>query len=292
MNAITLLLVRLLSGLYGAVPAQKAYGMGARLGELLYPFFPGRRRLSSDNIRQAGITDDPEEADRIGRKAFGHLAGHICEALKIGEVVTPDNWREHMVYEGPQEVWQILAETPDRPVMILTGHHGTWEAAVPIISAFRPMIAVARRMNNGMVEQFLSKKHFRGNITIIGKEHGFTPAILRQWKTEKAAMTLVMDQHAGKKQGVRVDFLGRPASTHTSPARLYLASRAPMLVGSFIRESPFQYRMISAGDAFEYEPTGDHDRDIREILSGINDRLGRLIRRYPEQYLWAHRRWR
>ena len=188
------------------------------------------------------------------------------------------------------DVARSIRETGD-PIMILTGHLGVWEAAVSIISYTRPMIAVARKMNNPFVERFLKTRHFRGQITIVPKKLGFTPGVLRLWKEQKAAMTLVMDQHAGPKQGVRVDFMGRLASTHTSPARLHLKTGAPILAGAFIRDEAFHYRMVT-GLPIRFPPTGDKEKDIANLLTEINRRLEAVVRRYPEQYLWAHKRWR
>ena len=58
-----------------------AYGFGAGLASVLWWFFPKRRRLSVDNILKCGITADADEARRIAKKAWCHLAGHIGEAL-------------------------------------------------------------------------------------------------------------------------------------------------------------------------------------------------------------------
>jgi KDO2-lipid IV(A) lauroyltransferase len=285
------LAVRLVGLLYALVPARKAYDLAASFTSSLYPLFRARRRIAVENVLKAGITDDPHEADRIARKAFGHLAGHICEALKVGEVIDATNWREHITFDGPEESWNLLLESPDTPIMILTGHHGAWEVAVSVISFTRPMIAVARKMNNPFVERFLKTHHFRGQITIVPKKLGFSPGVLRLWKEQRAAMTLVMDQHAGSKHGVRVDFMGRPASTHTSPARLHLKTGAPILAGAFIRDSAFQYRMVT-GLPIRFAPTGNSAKDTADLLTEINSRLAEVIRRFPEQYLWAHKRWR
>ena len=285
------LALRLVDLLYGLVPARKAYAIGAGLTSAVYPLFRARRRIAIDNILKARITDDPKEADRIARKAFGHLAGHLCEALKVGQVVTAENWRDHIVFDGPEETRKLLLEDLDTPIIILSGHHGVWEAAVTIVSYTRPMIAVARKMNNPLVERFLKKRHFRGKITIIPKSQGFSSSVMRQWKETAAAMTLVMDQHAGKKHGVQVDFMGRPASTHTSPARLHLKTGVPVLVGAFVRDGAFRYRMITE-KPIRFTSTEDRDKDTADLLAEINRRLEKAIRRYPEQYLWAHKRWR
>jgi len=59
--------------LYALVPANKAYAFGAAVARAVYPLFPRRRRIAIDNILKAKITDDPEEADRIGRRAWDIL---------------------------------------------------------------------------------------------------------------------------------------------------------------------------------------------------------------------------
>lgn len=285
------LLIRALDLLYGLVPAKKAYDWGFAFAIKLYPLFAKRRRVAVGNIIRAGITADHAHADRIARHAFGHLAGHICEALKIGQVVTEANWRDHIVYDGPEESWRLLLHSPDVPVLILTGHHGVWEAAASILSYSRPMIAVARKMNNPFVDRFLKQKHFRGDVMIVPKKMGFTANVLKAWKKRGAAMTLLMDQHAGPKYGMKVDFMGHPAYTHTSPARLHLTTGAPILVGSFIRESAFKYRMVT-GTPLCFTPTGNKPADTYTLLNEINARLAAIIRRFPEQYLWAHKRWK
>lgn len=285
------MLIRSLDGLYGLVPAKKAYDWGFAFAARFYPLLAKRRRVAVGNIIRAGVTDDPVEADRIARQAFGHLAGHICEALKIGNVVTSENWREHIIFDGPDEAWRLLLDSPGLPILILTGHHGAWEAGASVISFSRPMIAVARKMNNPFVERFLKQKHFRGDITIVPKKMGFSAGLLKDWKERGAAMTLLMDQHAGPRHGIKVDFMGSPAYTHTSPARLHLMSGAPILVGSFIRESAFKYRMVT-GHPLSFTPTGDRQSDTLALLSEINARLSAVIRRFPEQYLWAHKRWK
>lgn len=288
---IEYLVIRLLGLLYGLIPAHKAYAIGAAVTGAFYPLFKKRRCIAINNILQAHITNDRSEADRIARKAFGHFAGHLCEALKAGSVIHPDTWRKHIVFDGPKESWDLLMASPGLPIMILTGHLGSWEAAVSIISYSRPMIAVARKMNNPFIERFLKKYHFRGEITIVPKTMGFAPSVLRKWKEQGAAMTLLMDQHASKKQGVTVNFLGRPASTHTSPARLHLKTGAPIIAGAFIREGAFQYRMVT-GQPIRFTPTGDKTKDIAALTEEINARIETVIRCYPEQYLWAHNRWR
>jgi KDO2-lipid IV(A) lauroyltransferase len=263
-----------------------AYGWGAALASLLWPFFPGRRRLAVDNILKGGVTDDPAEARRIAKASWRHLAGHIAEALCVPAVIGEDNWREHLDVEGASpDAVKLLLEERDRPIIIASAHHGAWEAATNLISFARPMIAIARAMNSKFVSRWMEKHHFRGRITVIDKNHGFTPDIMRQWLDTKAAMTILIDQHS--KKGAKLTFFGRTAMSFTSATRLAIRYGAPIVVGTFVRIGPYRYRLVG-GDPVTFPR--DADRDSSTQL--LNDRLEEAIRKYPEQYLWFHKRWR
>jgi lauroyl/myristoyl acyltransferase len=147
------------------------------------------------------------------------------------------------------------------------------------------MIAVARVMNNKFVARWMKKHHFRGPVTIIDKKNGFSPDVLRQWADTAAAMTILMDQHTAG--GAKLQFLGRPARTFTSATRLAMRSGRRIVVGSFVRVGPYRYKLVG-GPPVSFAK--DADRDASTQI--LNDRLGAVIRKYPEQYLWAHRRWR
>ncbi len=263
-----------------------AYDWGAACARALFPLFRRRRRIAIDNILKAGITADPREAARIARVSWGHLAGHICEALRVPHVVTRENWHEHLdVSEGDPATVRLLLDAPQTPILLVSAHHGVWEAATNILSFARPMIAIARVMNNRFVANWMKRHHFRGPVTVIDKKHGFTPDILRQWVETRAAMTILMDQHTAK--GLPLTFLGRPAKTFTSATRLAMRTGYPIVVGSFVRVAPYRYRLVG-GPPLTFDRAGDK----AAYTQLLNDRLAEAIRRYPEQYLWMHRRWR
>ena len=266
--------------------SRHAYDIGTGLAACLWPFFIRRRRISVDNIMKCGVASDPREAKRIAKRAWCHLAGHICEALAVPGVVTKDDWREHLdLSEADPEAARLLLDETDTPILLVSAHHGVWEAATNVLSFARPMIAIARVMNNRLVARWMKKHHFRGPVTVIDKNHGFTPEILRQWVDTKAAMTILMDQHTSK--GPMLSFLGRRAQTFTSATRLAMRYGYPIVVGSFVRVAPFRYRLVG-GKPLRFSKTDDK----KAATQLLNDRLAEAIRKYPEQYLWAHRRWR
>ncbi|MBR1871528.1 MAG: hypothetical protein IJ802_06870, partial [Kiritimatiellae bacterium] len=146
-------------GLFALVPAKKAYGLGCAMASTIYPFFPKRRRLAIDNILKAQITSDRAAAARIAKDSWCHLLGHIFEALKVPKVITKENWREHLATdEGHPDAVKLLLDTPGEPILLVSAHHGVWEIATNILSFTRPMIAIARTLNNPFVAKWM-KKH-------------------------------------------------------------------------------------------------------------------------------------
>jgi len=266
--------------------ARHSYDVGFAVASLAWPFFRRRRRISVENLLKCRITTDPKEAAHIARRSFCHFAGHICEALAVPSVVNRDNWREHLDFsEADPETVKVLLERLDTPILLVSGHHGCWEAATNIISLTRPMIAIARVMDSKILQKWMKNHHFRGPVTIINKNDGFCERIMRQWFAEKSAMTILMDQHTYG--GSMLTFLGRPARTVTSAARLAVRYGYPVVVGSFVRVGPFKYRAVGGAPLVFAKGT---DRDA--AAQALNDRLAEAIRKYPDQYLWMHRRWR
>jgi KDO2-lipid IV(A) lauroyltransferase len=105
------------------------------------------------------------------------------------------------------------------------------------------------------------------------------------------SIAIMADQNAGETEGVVVDFFGHPASTHSSPALLHLKTGVPILVLMPRRVSDdFNFEFILSAPII-HKPTEDKKKDIREITQKFTSEIEKTIRLYPEQWLWAHRRW-
>jgi len=212
----------------------------------------------------------------------------MLESIRAPQVITRENWREHVEFEAPAEAISLLL-TPDQPLLLVTAHLGCWEIGGFWASLFRPIYALARPMNNPRVQR-LVQAQFRTDLIVLPKDDGYSPALLRTLEERKAGLAIVMDQHAGR-SGIWMDVLGRPASVHSSPARLHLRTGFPLLFGCFVRTGPLRYRMIFTAPIFRDKAPADREK-TRALVEELTRRLEPLIRRYPEQYLWMHRRWR
>ena len=114
--------------------------------------------------------------------------------------------------------------------------------------------------------------------------------LLRALTREKSHVALLVDQHT-RKEGIWVPFFGRPASTTPAPAVLALATGAPILSG-YCRRLPgtYQFEMV-IDEPIIARSTGDKKADVERITTDINERFETYIRRFPDQWVWLHRRW-
>lgn len=280
--------LRLAVGLVDLLPVRLALSLSRGVGALAWALLPGRRRIAVANVKLAGVARDDADARRIARASFDSFAMLAVESLKASKLITPDTVGEHVEFVFPEEA-RALVETPGQAVILGSAHVGNWELSGHVISFFKPLVAVARNLDNPFAQRFMKKRNPRRRIEIVAKHSRDRLALLRPLRSGKL-LGLICDQHAAS-HGVVAPFFGHPASTVASPARLALATGVPIVCGCCFRTGPMKFRM-ELTDPVRIERTGDREADVLAITTEINRRIESLVRRCPEQYLWSHRRWR
>ena len=259
-----------------------------RLADLWYSLHASRSRIARKNIRQSGIANNEEEAARIARASFRHFAVLLVETMKSPSFLTENTWQERTELAISPETTALLKD-PKRGVILVSGHIGSWEIAAQLLSYFKPISAIARGLNNPYADKLMNEKRTHEQLSFISK---YDNAMSRAKSVIKSGhmLAIISDQHA-RKGGIMIDFFGKPASTYPSAALLHLATGAPLCFVHCIRTGPISYR-LTVLDPITHKRSGNNESDITTILGKINHELEEIIRKYPEQYLWGHRRWR
>lgn len=271
-----------------ALPLSACIAVARGLASIWYLINGSRRNIAQSNILRSGITSDPHEAARIAKKSFQHFAILVVESLKSGPVFREDNWRDKTTVDIPPETMAILND-PNQGMILASGHFGNWEIAAQLLSHMKPVVGITRSMNNPYTNTLMENRKPRNRFTLTPKHDANSVRFISTLKDGKI-LALLMDQHASR-AGMMVDFFGSPASTHTSPAMLHLITGAPICFGYCLRTGPMSFT-LRASPPLDYARTGDRKKDTRAILEMLNSHLEAVIREHPEQYLWAHRRWR
>jgi KDO2-lipid IV(A) lauroyltransferase len=104
-------------------------------------------------------------------------------------------------------------------------------------------------------------------------------------------VALLIDQDA-RREGIFVDFMGSPASTHTSVARLSLATGSPIAFVYSVPEPRGLRFRVEITDVVRPRPDADEDTEIFRMTQRLTSDLERVIRKYPEHWLWTQKRWK
>ena len=126
-----------------------------------------------------------------------------------------------------------------------------------------------------------------GGYRVFDKDQPIIGAFRCLKKNE--VLGILPDQN--ESDGVFVDYFGRPAATATGPAVLSLRSGAPM-VPFFAHRLPDGRYLARAYPRIEFEPSGDEERDIRDLTALFTAAIEREVRQHPTQWLWLHDRWK
>lgn len=288
-NIIEYIPLRIAIWFVDIVPLKVSLSLSKSVGTLVWCLLPNRRRLAINNVLLAGITDEPKEARRIAKESIISFSMLTIESLAASKLITPDTFDQYIdVSEISPEVEKCI-KNPDKGVILCSAHLGNWEVSGHAISFWKRLIAVARTLDNPYAQRLLEKRNPRRNIEIVAKHSADRGALLRPLRNGML-LGLISDQHATSHR-VLVDFMGKPAWTLTSAARLHLATRCPIVCGVAIRTGFMKFKLLTTGP-FVFEPSEDKDADILKITQIMNKELEKFIRQYPEQYLWAHKRWR
>jgi KDO2-lipid IV(A) lauroyltransferase len=239
---------------------------------------PRLRRTALLNLAHAGFTNGPEITDGVFRSI-----GRLLETFARFPSLSPKSIRELIDYEGLENFTNALAR--GRGVLVATAHLGNWE-----LSAFAhawltgPMNIVVRPLDNPKVDALVERRRAMSGNNIIAKREA-ARGILRALERGEAVGILI-DQNTTPEEGVFIDFFRMKACAGTAFVKFAHHTGAAVVPGFALWEE--KRRRYALRFYPEVEITGDVHVDtqrIHKVLEGV-------IREYPDQWLWIHRRWK
>jgi len=268
------------------VPLPGVLAAGALLGRAFYVLDRPHRRLAVSNLRAAFPLRSDAECRAIARGMFSHFGRLLTVLLKFS-TFEPEEMLACVEFEGEERVRAAHAE--GRGVLLYTGHFGFWEInALVHALEIAPMAVLARPLDNPMLHDLLESVRRRTGNAVIYRR-GAIRRVLRAL-SENQAVAILIDQHIQAIDAVYVDFFNRPAATTSALAALALRTGAPVVPVFALPQPGGRFRMV-----YEH-PVAPPERDapdaVRAFTQRCTDVLEMYVRRYPELWLWMHRRWR
>lgn len=273
--------------LLGRLPPNAAALFFRTLARLWFALDRRHRRIAINNLTYVfGYEKSPVEIRAMARRVFVNIVWMLYE---IGWAYrTPAAEIERSLrFSGLANLRQAWEK--GRGVLVLTAHLGSWELLVSAAAMLGyPVNIVYRPLDAEPLDLFFRTLRGRYKARLLPKTRAIRPILKALRRGELVGMLL--DQNPRRRQGVFVDFFGKPACTHAGLALVARRTGAPVVPMFLVREGR-NYRMVIEPEV-PLVDTGDKDRDLKVNTRLYNKALESIIRRYPEQWFWVHRRWK
>ena len=268
------------------ISVQHALRLGGLLGKFVFSVLRIRRTVVLENLAAAFPMKSGEERLDIARRTYQNFGKMVIEFLRIP--VTDDERLLSMAqFVGAEHLESV--RNKEKGAVLVSGHFGNWEIMAAAVSKLGyPISSVAAWQNNRLVDELINNlRESTGNRVIrLGVA---VRGVIRALRNNEF-VALLADQDAGK-DGLFIDFLGRPASVHTGPAIFALKTGAPVIFGVAIRMPGGRHRFVIEELDFSHLK-GLTEKNIREVAETYTRRLEKAIRQYPDHWFWMHRRWK
>jgi Kdo2-lipid IVA lauroyltransferase/acyltransferase len=272
----------------GILPRPLSRAFAIAIAQLVYLVHFRLRQVGMRNLELAFPGKSVAERHRILRGVFTSLGRQLAE-LCLFPRYTAQNVDKVVVYDGLDNFERAYAR--GKGVLFLTAHFGGWE-----LSAFAHSLhghwlnIVMRPMDNPYLDSLLQSYRTMHGNKVVPKDD-FVRGLLAAMKCGET-VGILMDTNMTPPQGVFVDFFGIPACTASGLARIALRTDAAVVPGFTIWDERLGKYRLRFDPAVELVRTGDLEADIVANTQRFTKVIEDYVRRYPDQWLWVHRRWK
>ena len=270
-----------LATLFGRLPLSWLDFLSLGLAVLWFDVLRIRRKQVVAQLLATNIAPNRKEAATIGRRSVRHVCRVFFDTLVLSgltkrEILAP-------IGIGRREIVDEILKN-GKGVIVLTAHLGYFDRlAVSQSAEGYPLVIITKRLKPAWLHRFWMASRRRFGLEIL--ETGGTFESLAAALEDDKALGLVADQHAP--HGKRTMFFGLPCRSVSGIAELSLRTQAPIVPMALVREKG-RLRMVVENPL----PPAKRQEDVPELVQSCQDSIQNLIRRYPEQWLWLHRRWK
>jgi len=239
---------------------------------------PRLRRIALRNLQLAGYDNASQIADGVFRSL-----GRVIDSVARFPRLNRENIHGLIRYDGLENFTNAMAR--GRGVLVATAHLGNWE-----LSAFAhaymtaPMHIVVRPLDNPRLDAWVERRRTLSGNHLIRKKEAAREILRALHKGD--AVGVLIDQNVVPAEGVFIDFFGRKACAGTAFVKFAHHSGAPVVPGFALWE-PKESRYV-----LRFYPEIEMTCDVAADTQRVHSQLESVIRRYPDQWLWIHRRWK
>lgn len=268
-------IVRLLFRALACLPLSTRRTLGRFIGALCGSL-PTRSKKIAELQISTFLTD--RDSNKIAKKVFVSLGQTAMESINVKPLLNEGliSWKDQKAIE------EIKQRTG--PTIVLTAHTGNWD----LLAAFGaaegiPFSTVGREARSPAFQEVLAEIRARHGVkTLWRSKSSLAKEIMRELENKNIVAALI-DQDT-RVASIPIPFFGRAAQSPVTLVRLAKRYNAKLYSAFSVRTGAKRYSAI-----VEALPTNE---DEATILQEYHRRLESLLNKYPEQWVWFHKRWR
>lgn len=272
----------------GALPRTVARTIGYAIALLAYFVLSKLRRVGLRNLDIAFPQMPRRQKNAILRRMYLGLGRQLVEFCRFPKY-TRENVEEIVIYEGFENYER--ARTAGSGVFFLTGHFGGWEVGSFATSVYGyPLRIVIRELDHPMVNALVNRyRTLHGNVLMDNRD--FVRGLIGAVRAGDT-VGILMDTNMTPPQGVFVDYFGELACTASGMARIALRTGAAVVPAFTLWDDALRKYKIVFDAPLTLLRTGDDEADAVANTALFTKKIEEYARRYPDQWLWVHRRWK
>jgi len=261
--------------------------LGGLIGTLAYVIDVPHRRIVRKNLRLAFPEWSREKNRQTAKRVFQHLGAAFVEICQLATYSQSDVVDRVRVVGA--ERWRLALDSR-QGLIIVSAHLGNWEFGMQFAACFmqKPALGIAKRIRFKLLNRWVHQLRTRFGTNIISQK-GALPE-MRQTLRSGGTVGLLVDQ-SRRREGVDVNFFGHRVPATPAAAFLSIRCKCPILPIFCIREASGQLT-IHVGQPIKTKWSGDLRSDVQANTQLITDAVEGMIRKYPEQWFWVHKRWK
>ena len=278
---IEFILIKLFFFILIIIGYKNGSNLGDFIGRLFGPIFRSKK-LIENNLKQSGIVDK-KNYNKIISKIYGNY-GRILAEYPFLKAFRNNKLNKFIEIDGLENLNKIKREK--RRAVFISGHFNNFELmALQIEKAGINLCAIYRPLNNVFLNKTMEE--IRENFICknqIKKGRSGTRQIIENIKKGNS-VALMIDQRV--REGIKINFFGKPASTTTIPAQLIKKYKCD-LVPIYIERRKNNYFKMFVSEPIKI----GNNKSIKEITEHLNKILEKMILKNVDQWIWTHDRWK
>ncbi len=266
------------------ITPEKIRRLGRILGTAVYFLDLRHRRIVRRNLKFAFPSWDWPEVLNVSKRVFQNFGITALEIIQMSCSTIEQMRAKTVTVEGIENL-AILSQ--EKGIILISAHLGNWEFSAQFVTGTlnAPFVAVARKIRFRPFERWVNAFRTRFGGELIDKK-GAMPEMRKALRLGKVLGVLI-DQGG---EGATAKFFGRDVQAHASVALLALRTRCPVVPAFCVRVKD-GFRII-VQPPLELQRTSDLRADVHFNIQLMTAAIEKIIRRYPDQWFWFHKRWK